>query len=192
MQAVSDEQLIRWVAEGDNSCLGTLFERHHRGVYRFCLQMLGNRAVSEDVVQETFMRVMNSAASFKGAGSYKAWMYTIARNVVRDHQRRAQREVGTEAQEDALPPPLVDGRSAERAAAGSESLQRLLAAMAELPESAREIIWLGRFEFDSYAELGAAMNCAEGTARVRLHRAMKKLNEILIYSHGAPIDAETT
>ena len=192
MQAVTDEQLIRWVADGDPSCLGTLFERHHRGVYHYCLQMTGDRAASEDVVQETFIRVMKRAASFRGEGSFKAWMYTIARNVLLDQQRRAGREVASDASEDALPSLLIDRRSAERAAAGSESVQRLIDAMADLPESAREIIWLGRFEFDSYAELGAAMNCAEGTARVRLHRAMKKLNEILTYRYGALIDAETT
>ena len=51
MQAVSDEQLIQWVADGDASCLGTLFERHHRGVYQYCLQLTRSPAVSEDLVQ---------------------------------------------------------------------------------------------------------------------------------------------
>lgn len=55
MKAVTDEQLIHWVAAGDASCLGTLFERHHRSVYQFCLQMTRNPAHAEDVVQEVFL-----------------------------------------------------------------------------------------------------------------------------------------
>ena len=61
MQAVSDEQLIEWVAGGDASCLGTLFERHHRALYQFCLQIVRQRALAEDVVQDTFMKVLKKA-----------------------------------------------------------------------------------------------------------------------------------
>src|SRR5215510_3202963 len=66
MQAVTDEQLIGWVADGDASCLGTLFERHHRDVYRFCLQMTRNKTMSEDLVQEVFLRVLKRASTFRG------------------------------------------------------------------------------------------------------------------------------
>mgnify|MGYP006211608637 CR=1 FL=1 len=47
MKAVADEQLIQWVADGDPSCLATLFERHHRGVYRYFLQLLNDRIKAE-------------------------------------------------------------------------------------------------------------------------------------------------
>jgi RNA polymerase sigma-70 factor (ECF subfamily) len=84
MQAVSDEQLIRWVADGDASCLGTLFERHHRGLYRYCLQMTRSGSISEDLVQEVFLKVLKRASSFRAEGSCKAWIFNIARNVTFD------------------------------------------------------------------------------------------------------------
>jgi len=57
MHAVSDEQLIEWVARGDASCLGTLFERHNRSVYQFCRQMTRDSAQAEDLAQEVFLRI---------------------------------------------------------------------------------------------------------------------------------------
>lgn len=184
MQAVTDEQLIQWVAQGDASCLGTLFERHHRSVFRYCLQMTGDRPTSEDLVQETFMRLLTRAAGYRGEGSFKAWMFTIARNAALDAARRSQRQSALSAPlaEDAL----IDTRSAERAAAGDESARHLLRALATLPAAVREVIWLGRFEFRSYAELGAALECSEGNARVRMHRAMKQLHEALATINGRP------
>ena len=188
MQAVSDEQLIQWVAAGDSSCLGTLFERHHRSVYRFCLQMTRQRSVSEDLVQEVFLRMLSKAGSFRGDGSFKAWMFNIARNVAIDHKRRAKRYTGTDTDPETVPPPLIDSRSAEQAAAGTESMQRLIEALAVLPDGVREVIWLGRFEFANYDELGVALDCSAGTARVRMHRAMKQLNQSFLQINGAPID----
>ena len=188
MQAVSDEQLIQWVAAGDASCLGTLFERHHRNVYRFCLQMTRQRAVSEDLVQEAFLKMLKGAKSFRGDGSFKAWMFNIARNVTYDHLRKARRFASPHDEDEVLEEQLIDSRSAEQSAAGRESLQNLMQAMAGLPEAVREVIWLGRFEFSRYDDLGAALGCNPGTARVRMHRAMKQLNETFTTINGAPID----
>ena len=188
MHAVSDEQLIQWVAAGDESCLGTLFERHHRGVYRFCLQMTRNSATSEDLTQETFLKIMKSARTFRGQGSFKAWMFNIARNLAYDHLRQQKRREGTPAQDDAIRE-LVDVRSAERTAAGEEVLQQLMQALGGLSDAAREVIWLGRFEFSGYDDLGKALGCSTGAARVRMHRAMKDLNDSYTSINGAPIDA---
>ena len=177
MQAVSDEQLIQWVAAGDASCLGTLFERHHNGVYQFCLQMTRQRAASEDLTQDVFMRLLQKANTFRGEGSFKAWMFNIARNVALDHLRSGQRRNTHTGADDAMDAYLVDNRSAEQDASGREDLGFLAAALARLPEAAREVIWLGRFEFDSYDELGRALGCNAGAARVRMHRAMRLLHE---------------
>ena len=188
MQAVSDEQLIQWVANGDHSCLGTLFERHHRGVYQYCLQLTRSRAASEDLVQDVFLRILRKAKSFRGEGTFKGWMFNIARNVTLDHLRRAARRETVADVDDGLGGQLVDHRSAEQAAAGREYVQLLLQAMAGLPMAMREVIWLGRFEFATYEELGQALNCNAGAARVRMHRAMKQLNETYVEINGVPID----
>ena len=87
MQAVSDEQLMLWLQQGDESCLGALFERHHGNLFSFCLHLVKDRAIAEDLVQEAFLRVLGKRRSYRG-GSFKAWLYNIARNLAFDHHRR--------------------------------------------------------------------------------------------------------
>jgi len=189
MQAVSDEQLIQWVANGDSSCLGTLFERHHRGVYQFCLQMTRNPDQAEDVVQEVFLKILRSAGSFRGKGSFKGWMFSIARNATLDYLRDARRRDNPAPPDDFIESLLVDHRTAERSAEGRQGLGTLLKALGTLPAHFREVIWLGRFEFDSFDELAQALDCKTGTARVRMHRAMQQLNLAFTELNGAPFDA---
>lgn len=188
MKAVTDEQLIRWVADGDPSCLATLFERHHRAVYQYLLQMLRDRALCEDLVQDVFLKVLRKAGHFHGDGSFKAWLFNIARNLAFDQMRKAKRRDSEALDEDVMEPELADNRSAEHVAAGSQKVKRVLAAMAKLPAAVQEVIWLGRFEFDSYEELGQALSCNAGTARVRMHRAMEQLKSTYVSLYGVPID----
>lgn len=189
MQAVSDEQLIQWVAAGDESCLGTLFERHHRGLYQFCLQLTRNPAHAEDVVQEVFLKVLKKAGSFRGEGSFKGWMYNIARNATFDYLRKHKRDSSAADIDEVSNQLLVDTRSAEQAAQGRQSLGTLQAALSRLSATSQEVIWLGRFEFNNFEELAQALGCKTGTARVRMHRAMQQLNAAFTELNGAPIDA---
>jgi len=188
MRAVSDEQLIEWVAGGDSSCLGTLFERHHRGVYQYCRQMTRHSAQAEDLVQEVFLRILRKAGSFRRQGSFKAWMFNIARNITLDYLRKAQRRGSVAPAEPSTEQQLVDHISAEDAAAASQTISFVTTALANLPPAMQEVIWLGRFEFDSYEELGQALGCKPATARVRMHRAMQQLNVAFESINGAPID----
>ncbi|MBT8101132.1 MAG: RNA polymerase sigma factor [Gammaproteobacteria bacterium] len=188
MKAVTDEQLIRWVADGDPSCLATLFERHHRAVYQYCLQLTRQRALSEDLVQDVFLKMLKKARSFRGEGSFKAWMFHIARNVALDQLRKAKRQKNETLDEDLISQHLSDDRSAEQAAAGTQQMSLVMRALASLPTAAQEVIWLGRFVFDNYEELGQALDCKPGAARVRMHRAMTLLNTTCTNMNGAPID----
>lgn len=188
MQAVSDEQLIEWVANGDGSCLGTLFERYNKSVYQYCRQMTRHNTQAEDLVQDVFLKILRKAKSFRRDGTFKAWMFNIARNVTLDYLRKVKRVESTASVDDVAEQNLVDHRSAEQAAAGTQNINLVQRALANLPAAVQEVIWLGRFEFDSYEELGQALGCKPGAARVRMHRAMQQLNAEFVTINGAPID----
>ena len=188
MRAVSDEQLIEWVARGDASCLGTLFERHNRSVYQFCRQMTRHSTQSEDLVQEIFLKILRKAGSYRQQGSFKAWMFNIARNTTLDYLRQAKRRDVLVPVDASIEPDAVDHRSAEVAAAGEQNVSLVARAIGNLPTAVQEVIWLGRFEFDTYEELGEALGCKPGAARVRMHRAMQQLNVEFESINGAPID----
>ena len=188
MQAVSDEQLIEWVANGDSSCLGTLFERHHRGVYQFCLQMTRNPQSAEDVVQEVFMNVLRKAHTFRHESTFKAWLFNVARNATLGYLRKNKRHAQMTPLDDHTESTLVDYHTAEHAAAGAQKINTLQKALARLPGHFQEIIWLGRFEFATFEELAQTLGCKTGTARVRMHRAMQQLNIAYAELNGDPFD----
>lgn len=189
MRAVSDEQLIQWVAHGDASCLGTLFERHHVDVYQYCLQLTRNPDHAEDVVQDVFLKILRAAKSFRNEGTFRGWMFNIARNATFDYLRQNKRH-GNPAEPGEYTDSLhVDDISAERSAESDQRMGNLVKALAALPAHCREVIWLGRFVFDSFEELAQALDCKTGTARVRMHRAMKELNLAFTELNGAPFDA---
>jgi RNA polymerase sigma factor (sigma-70 family) len=188
MRAVSDEQLIQWVADGDASCLGTLFERHHRSIYQYALQLTRSPAASEDLVQDVFLKVLQKASSFRGEGSCKAWIFNVARNITFDYLRRVDQRSTVADEDDENAVRLVDHRSSEQVAAAEQNLTLVARALAEIPAAAHEVIWLGRFVFEDYDELAAALGCTVSAARVRMHRAMQQLNSTFTRMNGAPID----
>lgn len=187
-RAVSDEQLIQWVADGDASCLGTLFERYHRGVYQYCLQITRNPGYAEDVVQEVFLKILKAAKKFRNEGTFKGWLFNIARNCTFDYLRQVKRHGDPRAASAYTESLQVDELTAEDSAESNQRLGNLVKALATLPAHFQEVIWLGRFEFDSFRELGQALDCKSGTARVRMHRAMQQLNLAYAEINGAPFD----
>ena len=145
-------------------------------------------AASEDLVQDVFLKLLQKAASYRGDGSCKAWIFNIARNVTFDYLRRADRRTVADDDSDENAEGLVDHRSSEQVAAGQQNLRLVARALAEIPAAAREVIWLGRFVFEDYDELARALGCTASAARVRMHRAMQLLNTTFTRMNGVPID----
>ncbi len=136
-------------------------------------------------VQDVFIKVLNKAKSYRGDGSFKAWLFNIARNTTFDTLRKAKHR-GIPANEETIEP--MDFRTTEQVFAGNQTLEGVSKALASLPPPTREIIWLGRFVFENYEEMGQALGCKTSAARVRMHRAMQQLNDAFTQINGAPID----
>jgi RNA polymerase sigma-70 factor (ECF subfamily) len=179
-QQQTDAELLRLMLAGDEEAFTTLYRRRQGGVYRFALQMSGSEALAEDVVQETFMVLMRDGGNFDAArGSLAAYLYGIARNhVLRafDRERALVRfddetEEGFDAPHENLvarPDPLGDLTRAE-------SVEKLRQAVLALPPHYREVVVLCELHEMSYLEAAAALGCAVGTVRSRLHRARAML-----------------
>lgn len=175
MTTITDQQLMQWIAAGDESMMGTLFERHHRSLFQFACRMLGDAASAEDIVQEAFIRMLKSARRYRGEGSVKAWMFNIARNLIFDQMRHNSRQSAREpAHFDELE---HDAETPEQAMEQGRQQQTLQQAMMRLSRQTREVLLLGRFHTNNFDELAQILDCTVGNARVRVHRAMKQLQE---------------
>jgi RNA polymerase sigma-70 factor (ECF subfamily) len=159
----SDEELYRLMKSGDREAFGELYERRGPALRRYALHMSGSAAVAEEVTHEVFIQLMRANTNFDDRrGSLEAWMYGVARNLVRVVRRQGtvQEPVDRPVRHDMLGD-LIH----------AESLAALRAALRELPVLYRDAVVLCDLEEMSYEEAARAMACPVGTVRSRLHRA---------------------
>jgi RNA polymerase sigma-70 factor (ECF subfamily) len=171
----SDAALIaRWKG-GEERAATLLVERHAQAVARF-VASLGERYEVEEVVQDTFIRAFGALESFRGESSLRTWLFTIARNLVRDRARSGKARLElvqiqeAHAVTDADP---LDGAMAE------ELEGVLRRAVGRLSPMQRQVFTLRITEGLSYREIAAVLGSTEGAARVHYHNAMRAIKELL-------------
>lgn len=150
----------------------TLYRRHAPAVLRFAWGLCGDRSRAEDIVSETFVRVLTRAPHIETRTAL-AYLLAIARNVYLTGQRRRRREIPL-TEELAAP-----GRDPAHVVDERARLDRVLEALRHLPEGERAALLL-RIDHDlSYDEIAAALGTTVGAARVRVHRARLRLAQAL-------------
>ncbi len=175
MSEPSDDELMAQVRDGDPAPLAVLFERYQVPLYNFFLRLTRQASTSEDLVQEVFLRVLKYKHTFRGKGQFRGWLYQIARSARADHYRKHGRE--TELSEESQEM-LVSAQAAVSESLEEEQRAALVrAALERLPEAKREVLLMSRFQDLRYHEIARALGIAEGTVKVRVHRAMKDLRE---------------
>ena len=154
------------------------YYQYHEKVRRYVFQVMRNESVADDIVQDTFLRVITHRHSVHDPRKIVTWMFSIAHNLCMDYIRRS-RDVPLEEQ----PLPEEDG-TAEYIPMIKEIEQRQMGTciqqqMDRLPENLRTVIVLrDTLEF-TVAETAEILNISKENAKVRLHRARMKLREIL-------------
>jgi RNA polymerase sigma-70 factor (ECF subfamily) len=181
---VGAEQL-RWIAT-EPEIFEAFYREHVEAIQGFVARRVGDRDQAADLTAEIFLAAIDAAHRFRpGRGTPRAWLYGIARNVVADDRRRAARDRAREQRlrGSAL---LGDDGAAEVDARidAAAQLRRLYEAMDRLPEAERAVLELVAIDELSLTEAAAAAGIRPVTARVRLHRARRKLR--------AELDATST
>ncbi len=164
-------QMLR-VSEGEIGALSELFEANHKALFNFFLKMGLNSALGEDLVQETFMRILAYRKTFNGSSSFKAWLYRIARNTVSDHFRK----LSNQNNHDSFDENVIETDSTLLDSIEKDSKQFAFdKALAGLPIEQREIIVLSRFQQLCYDEIADMLNCNINTLKTRMRTAIYNL-----------------
>lgn len=174
-RGVGAEQ-VRWI--GDDPDLFEAFYREHvEGLQRFVARRVGERERAADLTAEVFLAAIDSAHRYRpGRGTPQAWLYGIARALVANDHRRRGRERAREQRFRGSA--LLDEEDAARMDAridAAAQARRLYAAMDRLPEGERAVMELVAIDELTVAEAAAAAGVRPVTARVRLHRARRRL-----------------
>ena len=171
LNPLSDNSLMLKVREGDLQKLGLLFERYKNLLFGYFFKLSKDKELSEDLVQAVFMRVIKYKHAYRGDGSFKTWLFHIARNIQVDHWRKGKKQgtkVSTYQIEDRLP-------SDEDSNSNEEKLQTLERALELLPDDKKELIILSKLKGMKYKEIAQIMNLSEPIIKVRAFRALKAL-----------------
>lgn len=171
METVDDSMVMNQVRAGRGDLMGLLFDRHHRPLYGFFVNLTRNGPLAEDLCQEVFLRVLRYAPSFRVGSAFRPWLYQIARNVLADHRQRLRPQAPLEAADQ-----LADPQPGAQALAIAQAdAARLGEALARLPLDKRELLLLSRDPEFSTQELAGLYGCTPGALKVRVHRALNDL-----------------
>ena len=184
---VADEALMIRYQRGDRTAFAQLVRRHKTALYNFAYRQLRETAKAEDVVQEAFVRVVQSAAEFKHEARFTTWIYTITRNLCIDQMRKsALRKHASldqprgEAEGPTLGDVTADPRaSVEREAAGTELKERIARAVNLLPDDQREVFLMRELASLPFKEIAEITGVPENTVKSRMRYALERLQTAL-------------
>ena len=181
MQEAELQDLLRRVAAGDRGAFEAFVRRFEGPLYGFLLRVTGSSALAEDARQLTFVRVFRRAATFHG-GSVSVWLFRTAYRIAIDVHRRESRAVSPAV---AAFVERADGSPSPHALAEqSERRSRVRAALAELSDDDRALVWLRVAEELSFADVAEVTGQPASTLRYRFLRALRRLRKHL----GTPVD----
>ncbi len=177
--SLSDNEIMIDVKNGDLDKMTILFDRHHRALFGFLYHMTHNRETSEDIMQTVFYRMLKYRSTFKGNGEFKAWMYYLAINVLKDTLKKNKRNSDTFDIND-VSSYLGDNVMTDDSLLREQEIEILIKSMDNLSSSDREILILSHFQKLKYQEIAQVLNTTEGAVKVRVHRAFNQLKSIYL------------
>ncbi len=175
---------------GDVAAFAELVARYEQPLWSFLRRFARDRTAAEDLLQETFMRVVKGAADWRPSAKFSTWLYTIGRNLCVDHARRAVHRralsldgPGAAGDEDGAPR-LHERLSGTDPGGEKRALTRELAsalerAIAALPEAQREVFVMREVLELPFAEIAQAVGASEATVKSRMRYALERLRHEL-------------
>lgn len=165
------------VRSGVGEMLGVLFERYHVPLFNFYTKLTGDRAVSEDLVQEVFFRILKYRHSYRVDTPFRSWMYQIARNARMDYLRKRRPETSWDPE---MSPAIEPPDTAQQ----SQEAVLLHRALMRISEDKREVLVLSRFQDLKYEEIAHLLGCEVNTVKTRVHRALQELRQVFHQLEG--------
>ena len=185
---ISDEQLLRQIADGDRSAFAAFFDRSASRVKGIAVTLLGLCTDADDVVQEVFCQVWTTAGKYDpNRGSALAWVIMMARSRSLDSLRKKKQAAGSVAVVEAET--VVDGIVGPGDhAARTETVQRIHSALSCLPAEQGRLVALSFLSGLSHEEIATNLKLPLGTVKTRIRRGITQMRSMLGASEGATND----
>lgn len=174
MKSTNDdlENLVQSAKNGDEQAMTRLVTIHKALVFTIVLRMTNDHAASQDLTQETFIKVFMNMKKVKNAQHFRPWMCTIARNVTRDYFRKSKRRRTISLEE-------VKNVQGHSNLAVTRRRMIIQDALAKLAERDRMLLTLAYYEGFSLGEVAEVMKMTTSNVKISIHRARKRLRKHL-------------
>jgi RNA polymerase sigma-70 factor (ECF subfamily) len=187
-----DAELVDRLRAGDESAFAALVSRYQPRLLRLAEATVGNRAVAEEVTQDTWLAVMRGIEHFEGRATFKTWLYRVLLNRARSAAGKERRAgvpyppldecFGRDGHWAAPPLPWAD--RVDEAVVAAQLAERLPDLLDRLPEHQRQVVLLHDVERLDPGEISAMLEISGGNQRVLLHRGRSRLRALLAAELG--------
>lgn len=172
--------LQKVIVSHDANAYEQLYDAYVAPIYRFVLFKVSHQADAEDITSDVFLRVWNYLTEKKrpSVRNFRSFVYQVARNAIIDYYRR---QATTSTHTQALDPeaPIVSTQDLYEQVATNDELQGVLIAIKKLKQESQDVLMLRYIEGYTHKQIAQALGKTPAAVRVTLHRATKKLQEIL-------------
>jgi RNA polymerase sigma-70 factor, ECF subfamily len=181
-----DAQLMLRVREGDETSFALLLERHRGPVVNFLHRMVQNRAVSEELAQEVFLRVYRSRETYEPTAKFTTWLFRIAThlalNSIRDGKKERSQESLSDELLEGVERQVADRQvTVEQAMVFDVKIQEIRQAIGGLPEKQRAAVLMHKYDGLDYGQIARSLGCSESAVKSLLFRAYETLRARLAH-----------
>ena len=185
------EDLVDAARTGDHAAFEELVRRTSADTYTLARRLVSDEEDARDVVQEAYLRAYRSIGRFRGDAQFSTWLYRITANCASTHLGRRRRHRHDELDEEVDVPDTSPDHDPAAMATASLLRDRLEAAIAELPPRLRAVVVLRDIYDLNHAQIAEELGITESAAKVRLHRARRRLRTQVFPLRGEePLDQE--
>jgi len=168
LKQLTDEELMHTVSKGNLDAMTYIFERYHVRLYNFYYQKIKDVAISEDLTQNVFLKVIKYKHSYQG-GKFVSWIFKIARNLFYDHYQEQKK---TQAFEDI---DAVGSELNEELIEKQEEVSHLMKVLNGLNNKDKELIVMNRIDGIKYEQIAEIIGSNTTAVKTKIHRIVKKL-----------------
>jgi len=183
-----EASLVRACKEGDQTAFNLLVWRWEKPLFNFTYKYVGDAHLAQDLVQETFVRMLRSIQGYEHRGAFSTWLYRIAVNLCKDHFRKKKlpmvslNDYYTTSSgdrvyvQDRVPD---DGPRSDEAMAATHREELVRRLIAGLPEEQRIVILMKEYQALTFREIAEILEVPDGTIKARLYRGLRTMREQL-------------
>jgi RNA polymerase sigma-70 factor (ECF subfamily) len=187
VSSLTEAEAIEQAKAGVASAFEYLYKAHSKNVYGVCLRMLKNPAEAEDLTQQAFLQLFRKIGTFRGESGFATWLHRVTVNQVLMHLRRKK---PTESLVEELEPHIAEGETQREfgqqdpSMTGAIDRMNLARAIGQLPAGYKKFFLLHDVFGYGHQEIAERLGCSLGCSKSQLHRARKKLRQLLTGDHG--------